>query len=218
MADIDVERKGGPGIWPWIIGLIVLALLAWLLIEWLGDDDDVVVDEPVAGVVEPAPVAPVAPTEAGPGAVPAPVQQYLTTCAPREPQAMGLDHQYTSNCVQQLVAATEAVMQSPNLQGVDVQAQLQEARQRAERLAQSPQASTEHAGMTRDAFTSVAAVLDGMQDARYPELGTQVDQLRQAAQSVQPTGTLLDQREPVQDFFRQAGDVLNRMAMAPAAA
>jgi hypothetical protein len=32
MADIKVERKG-PSIWPWIIGLIVLALLVWALME-----------------------------------------------------------------------------------------------------------------------------------------------------------------------------------------
>ncbi len=31
MADINVERKQGPGIWPWIIGIIILALIAWWL-------------------------------------------------------------------------------------------------------------------------------------------------------------------------------------------
>lgn len=51
MADIDVERKG-PSIWPWIIGLIILALLIWLLAEWLGDDDEVV-ETPVPAAVEP---------------------------------------------------------------------------------------------------------------------------------------------------------------------
>jgi hypothetical protein len=31
VADINVERKQGPGIWPWIIGIIILALIAWWL-------------------------------------------------------------------------------------------------------------------------------------------------------------------------------------------
>jgi hypothetical protein len=31
VADINVERKQGPGIWPWIIGTIILALIAWWL-------------------------------------------------------------------------------------------------------------------------------------------------------------------------------------------
>jgi hypothetical protein len=59
MADINVERKQR-SIWPWIIGLIVLALLVWLLASMFGDDDreEVVVEEPAAEavVVDPAPV------------------------------------------------------------------------------------------------------------------------------------------------------------------
>jgi hypothetical protein len=45
MADINVERKQR-SIWPWIVGLLVLALLIWLLASMFnGDDDEVVVDE-----------------------------------------------------------------------------------------------------------------------------------------------------------------------------
>lgn len=35
MAEINVERKG-PSIWPWVVGLLVVALLAWALIEMFG--------------------------------------------------------------------------------------------------------------------------------------------------------------------------------------
>jgi hypothetical protein len=46
MADINVERKQR-SIWPWIVGLLVLALLIWLLASMFNrdDDDEVVVDE-----------------------------------------------------------------------------------------------------------------------------------------------------------------------------
>jgi hypothetical protein len=46
MADINVERKQR-SIWPWIVGLLVLALLIWLLASMFNRDDDetVVVDE-----------------------------------------------------------------------------------------------------------------------------------------------------------------------------
>jgi hypothetical protein len=48
MAEINVERKG-PSIWPWVIGLIVLALLVWALMELFGRNDTGVVEgEPVA--------------------------------------------------------------------------------------------------------------------------------------------------------------------------
>ena len=38
MADINVERKG-TSIWPWIIGLLVAALLIWALTGLFGDDE-----------------------------------------------------------------------------------------------------------------------------------------------------------------------------------
>ena len=59
MADINVERKG-PSIWPWIIGLIILALLIWALAALLGDDDEaeVAVTEPVVTpMTTPEPIA-----------------------------------------------------------------------------------------------------------------------------------------------------------------
>jgi hypothetical protein len=37
VADLNVERKG-PSIWPWIIGLIVLALVIWLVTQTLRGD------------------------------------------------------------------------------------------------------------------------------------------------------------------------------------
>ena len=51
MADIRVERKGR-SIWPWIVGLIVLALLIWALMELLRRDDPEAVEaDPVAGAI-----------------------------------------------------------------------------------------------------------------------------------------------------------------------
>lgn len=58
MADIDIERKKKSP-FPWVIGLLVLALLAFLLMRSCGDDD-----------AEPA-VAPVTDTTTAPAAVPA---------------------------------------------------------------------------------------------------------------------------------------------------
>ena len=57
MADINVERKG-PSIWPWIVGLLVLALLIWALVEMFGGQDDTTVapmrQELTAGGIEEA--------------------------------------------------------------------------------------------------------------------------------------------------------------------
>jgi len=75
VADINVERKG-PSIWPWIIGLIVLALLIWALVEMFGADrepapvvtpaDTVIVDTPTTA--PPPPMTVPADTPGGMGA------------------------------------------------------------------------------------------------------------------------------------------------------
>lgn len=39
MADINVERRA-PSAWAWIIGLIVLALLIWIVVEIFGGTGD----------------------------------------------------------------------------------------------------------------------------------------------------------------------------------
>lgn len=50
MADINIERRG-PGVWPWIIGLLVLALLIWGLVEMFGNDGEPAVVDPLADTV-----------------------------------------------------------------------------------------------------------------------------------------------------------------------
>ena len=62
MADINVERKG-PSVWPWIIGLLVLALLIWAIAEMVDTDETQVAE-----------VEEVEPTGA-PAAVPAPTME-----------------------------------------------------------------------------------------------------------------------------------------------
>lgn len=56
MADIDVERKG-PSIWPWIIGLLVLALIVWAVAEMLGPDEAEFAETERVETVEPVPPA-----------------------------------------------------------------------------------------------------------------------------------------------------------------
>jgi hypothetical protein len=63
MADINVERKS-PKIWPWIVGLLVLALVIWAVAEMVTTDDTMVADRET--IDQPA---------AFPAPAPAPVEQ-----------------------------------------------------------------------------------------------------------------------------------------------
>lgn len=212
MADIDIQRKSGMGWLWWVLGLIVLALLAWWFLA--ADNEEVATDptltEQPAVEVAPAPMA--GASQTGTATTPA-VNEYMTACAERAPGDMGLEHQYTSDCITRLVTAVEATLQGPSFSGVDAQAELQAARQAADRLTQTTQ-STEHAGMTREAFASTAALLNRLQDERFPNLDDQATRLEQTAQSIQTSAPLLEQRTAVQDYFRQAGDLLNGLSSA----
>jgi hypothetical protein len=57
VADINVERRG-PSVWPWIIGLLVLALLIWGLVEMFGEGSTAATDSNADSVTTgPPPVA-----------------------------------------------------------------------------------------------------------------------------------------------------------------
>lgn len=68
MADIDVQRKSGMGWLWWILGLIVLALIIWWIVEANDNDADDVAAVPVAT----APAAEVATPATAPMAATAP--------------------------------------------------------------------------------------------------------------------------------------------------
>ncbi|MEX2569738.1 MAG: hypothetical protein WD737_00430 [Gemmatimonadota bacterium] len=204
MADIDIERKESAGMWWWILGLIAVALIAYLLATGLGDDE-VAIEEPIAAPVveEPGP-----PLDAAPAA-PAAVQQYQQACAAAEPGQMGLDHQYTSQCVQHLVDAIDAVVAQNQLETAQLSTRLEDARTAATNLAESAPEATMHSQLTRDAFTSIVAIFENVETDQFPQLDERVGQLSSAAESVEPEGDLLEQREAVQQFFSEAGDLLD---------
>lgn len=40
MAEIKVEKRGKTPIWPWIIGILILIVVIWLLIDALGENGE----------------------------------------------------------------------------------------------------------------------------------------------------------------------------------
>lgn len=74
MADIDIERKKKSPL-PWVLGLLALALLAFLLMQSCGDDDET--DPAVAPVTDTT----TAPAAVGTGAAPMPATDTTMTGA-----------------------------------------------------------------------------------------------------------------------------------------
>lgn len=213
MADIDVERKRGAGWLWWLLGLVVLALIIWAIVEAIDDQPD------TAPVVEPTPVVspstePTTPGVADTVGLPAPVQGYLASCTEEfgAPEGeMGLQHQFTVRCLQQLREGLNTIVVLDTVGGVDVQQQLDQYTDAVQQLQQSDPQAVTHANTTRDAAMSAVTLLEGMRDAYFParpEVDRAVAEAQEAAESIRTDVPMLQQRESVHNFLREAGDAL----------
>jgi hypothetical protein len=206
MADIDIERKTPLG-WLWVVvGAIVLGTLVFWLLAGPRRDRAALIGVPDAEM----PIA-------GPAAVePAGldrIEEYRSTCAPREPGEMGLEHEYASNCMRLLLEAVNAAVPAERLTAVTAEAQ--SAREASQRLAASPPDAPEHAALARDGFTSLASLFERLRQQWYPAVAAEpVQELHEAARAIDPDELLLEQRDAVQRFFAQAGIVLGSIAEA----
>ncbi|WP_242929140.1 hypothetical protein [Pontibacter vulgaris] len=53
MAEINIERKKKP-VWPWILLILILALLGWAIYELTNDRNEVEADDaPTTGIILP---------------------------------------------------------------------------------------------------------------------------------------------------------------------
>lgn len=212
MADIDIEKKRG-GIWPWIIGLVVLALLVWLLAELFGGDDDE--PEPVRTAVVAAEPVPTATVVAVDPSVPRPaVAAYLAHITGPGEARMGKDHEYTARGIELMATALrELVQEQPGLNP--------KARGEAERLyavgaglTASPDSLRSHADWMHNAAVSAAGVMQGLSESvngPVPELREQVAQVGTAARAIDPGTELLAQETQVRGFFRESGEAMTML-------
>lgn len=213
MADIDVERKK-TSIWPWIIGLLVLALLIWALMEMFeSDEPEVVATDPVAApVVMPDAAAPMD------TAMPPAVSTYMTQCTEEQgtpSQDMGMEHQYTVNCFQQLREALNTLITREQVADTDVSARFDAYTSSVQQLQGSDPSATTHANTTRSAATTAAEVIAAMEGAWFAgnqQVQSAVSEVQPAAQGIQPNVQMLEQRDSVRTFFREAGDAVRMMA------
>jgi hypothetical protein len=168
-----------------IMSGIVLGVFAWIIVD-LARDDQAVEPETAktAGLIEP-------------------VEEFLAFAAGtpgHEVPAIGLGHEYTAEGLLRLAAAIESLAGDPPT--VSTRQQLSALRNHATRLRDDP-TWVEHAGMARAAFTSAAALLT---DAT----GSDADDLRRAAEAIDPDRQLLDQMDRIRRGFDLAADHLRR--------
>ncbi len=212
MADIDVERKSGPPIWMWVLGLLLLALIIWAIVSMM-DRDDTRVAGPMTDTVGTTwdTVAP------GAAVLPAQAVAFIRDCYVDEGQqtdGMGVDHGWTVNCLNNLAASIEGMAQEHGATA-NVSQHTQTMRDRALQIGQSPPESLEHANWTREASLAGANAMEALHQAGYTartQVQAPVSQMRQHAQEIERTELHLDQLTHLRSYFRSAADALNAMA------
>lgn len=207
MAEIKIEKK--KPIWPWIIlALVILALLYFLVFadDDNGEIDDVETEQVEEGAVwqdeeETTTWETETDTATGEG-----VQAYLTYIS--DNNRMGVDHEYTNNAIIQLMNAVQAKANELN---VDINADIQAVRQDAQAIQRDPTATT-HANKIKDAGTKLANVIEKLQKEKFPNLSSDAQEVKTAAQNINASTQTLEQKDQIKKFFDEAGDVLRKMS------
>jgi hypothetical protein len=193
MTEIHIKRR--PPVWPWLVGVLLLALVAWVAFEAL-DDDQPTVEQ--AGVQREG-------TVGTSGAVPAAIQDYSSFVTGQAQPAPGREHEYTAEGIRMLTAALGAFVEQ-NGNDTALRSRFERFRQSAQRLQQDPQSGA-HADTVRDVFTSAVDVFEsGRVDAG------DVSRVRDTATSISADQPLLEQTEAVKRFFSQSAELLERAA------
>ena len=200
MTEIRIKRRSP--MWPWILGVLLLAVVAWMLIAMMTGrepaTEQAVVQRPEEGAQRDQPTA-------TSGRVPAALEDYSAFAAGAEKVSPGREHEYTAEGIRRLSTALAAHVEG-NASGAETRERFQRFEQAADRLQRDPK-STEHSRMVRDVFTSAVDVFEsGRVDAG------DVSRLREIATSISPDGQLLEQTDRVKEFFSQSADALQRAA------
>jgi hypothetical protein len=187
MAEIKIEKKSP--VWPWILlGLLVIGGLIYYYGYRNNDEPGVVQTPPAKAEVENDSVA-----------------QYIQYV--NEGRTMSLDHEYTNGALLRLISAINAKAQQT---GFDVKADLEKVTEHANQISEDPFETT-HANSIRKAADILTDAMQNMQKAKYPNLTTQSDEVRSAANAINPDKLTLDQRDAVKSFFTKSADLLQNM-------
>ncbi len=122
-----------------------------------------------------------------------------------------MSHDYTANGVRQLASAISVLARGDTLGGAALDSQIEALNTLANRLQTEPQ-SLKHADLTHAAFASAAVLLQDVQQRRFPNAGTQVASVREAAEAISKDRPLLDQRTEINRFFTRAADAVRSIS------
>jgi hypothetical protein len=69
-----------------------------------------------------------------------------------------------------------------------------------------------HADKIKTAGTKLANIMEKMQKEEFPNLSSDVSEVKTAAQNINSTTPTLEQKDQIKMFFDEAGDLLRKMS------
>ncbi|MFV8224601.1 hypothetical protein [Christiangramia aquimixticola] len=205
MAEIEIEKKKSK--WPWIlVALLILAALLYFFV-WAADDVDEVDDmENVTTeqVVENENITDESSDMENNAVDTTAVQEFDAYI--KNPD-MGLDHKYTNGALLKLIAAVKAVADN---NGVNIDADLENARSEAQAIKKDPMKVT-HANSIKDAGQHILKALKTIQNEKFPDLSGAYSDVDKAFAKIEGKQETLNQKEEVKTFFTKVSSLLNSM-------
>ena len=223
MADIRIEEKptGTPS-WLWLLGLLLLALIAWGLYEAFDDDDD---DIETMEIVDDSDDMARGSDIVSSGNTytlidfddPAAGERYgdlandYVTYTENMTGEMGLDHEFSHSALTKLANASVALAAAHGMSSeLDVRDKATMIKQRADAITRDPM-STTHADDIRAAAESIAGILSAVQMKHYPGLEGAMADVMKNARDINASTLTLNQKEDVRSFFGSARVALEAM-------
>lgn len=202
MTEIKIEKK--KQVWPWmLLGLAIAAVLIYFLGFYDNDHDNKEMNE----VTELSELKGPEETDL------ISVKENNNTVAAyvnfvdADQNKMSLDHEFTNDALLKLTEATYAIAGEI---GYDVQADLEQVKEYANRVDNEPFVTT-HANSIRKAGDILTNALQNIQKSKYPGLTNEVEELKNATIAINPDILTLNQKKEVKAFFSKAANLLQKM-------
>ena len=200
MAEIKIEKK--KPIWPWILALLVLALIIYFLffknttviknetntnrdtiVDRTEMQDDQYIDDNLTDVAA------------------------FVAFVKNDDGKMTLDHEYSHNALTKLIDATEEISSKVNF---DSKMDLDNARKFADEITKDPQA-TNHADNIKKSTDLISTVLVKVQEAKFPALKSEATKIKMASEAINVKELALNQKAKIKGFFDDSADLLEKM-------
>ncbi|MHA7058895.1 hypothetical protein ACWGOQ_0016845 [Aquimarina sp. M1] len=206
MAEIKIEKK--KPVWPWLLlALLLIGALVYFFIlsnneeetreanevEEIGVDGSSISDNTEKDVI---------PKKSEGGKAIATYSAYI-----KDDTKMGIDHEYSNNALLLLI---NAVSESADNLNIDIKADLKKARENAEIITEDPQKLT-HANKIKNAGVVISKALGTIQKSKFPNLESELLDLENSIEKINPDVATLNQKEDVKNFFGKASEILIKM-------